>query len=311
MKDTVGTGASERCLQWHLPTGLREALPEGLRVGLQRIRMWAMSRHLPRRAVFEQSVEDAGASKSMSIIVPIHDAHAATRRCLASLEKYAPEAEVTLVDDASQLPETRATIHEFEERNAWRVVRHNHPLGHSRACEAGALLATRPCLCLLNSDTVVTPWCWRIMKDAFEADPRIGVAGPSTSWSGVRQQTISFAHYCRHYWNDSQVHSFARTLLTDHQQAEIVDVPWASGCALFIRRSLWADLGGFDTNLPDYGNEVDLCKRASGRGYRAVCVRKAYIHHLGQRSYDERIGKQAIRARIVAAADYSNKKHPA
>jgi GT2 family glycosyltransferase len=255
--------------------------------------------------VFEQSAQDALASESMSVVVPIHDAPAVTRRCLASLERYAPKSEVILVDDGSELPITLEILQECRVRNGWKVIRHVDALGHSRACEAGAGRATRPHLCLLNSDTVVTPWCWRILQEAFETDTRIGVAGPSTCSSG-NAQTIPLAENCRHYWNEGQICVFAGRLMGACPAPTLVDLPFVCGCAFFIRRRLWEELDGFDANLPDYGNEEELCKRVAKLGYRIVWVRNAYIHHVGAQSYGDGVGWRRGRA----AARYIAEKHP-
>jgi GT2 family glycosyltransferase len=231
-----------------------------------------------------------------------------TQRCLASLEKYAPESEIILVDDASRLSETLEVIRDFSARNKWKLVRHEKALGHSAACRQGAVLATRPYLCLLNSDTVVTPWCWRRVKEVFEQDQEIGVAGPSTSYSG-NFQALRLATVLSSYWNDGQICSFARHLLTRNWEPALVDVAWVSGFALFIRRSLWEQVGGFDRNLPDYGNEVELCKRIAEEGYRAVWICNSYIHHFGGQSYKNAVGKKGIRARIRAADIYIRQKN--
>ncbi len=276
-------------LDWHLPQWLRAKLPGPTRRPLQVLRAALLSKDLPRNAVFKQSAEDAQASESISVVVPIHDAPIATRRCLTSLEGYAPKSEIVLVDDGSEMRTTLEILQEFRVRNGWKFIRHNHALGHSRACEAGARLATRPYLCLLNSDTLVTPWCLRIIQEAFETDARIGVAGPSTTSSG-NAQTISRAQNCRHYWNESQISAFAGRLMDTCPPPTLSDLSFVCGCAFFIRRHLWEELDGFDANLPDYGNEEELCERAANLGYRIVWVRKAYIHHLGGESYGERLG---------------------
>jgi len=244
----------------------------------------------------------------MSIIVAVHDAPAATRRCLASLETYAPEAEIIIVDDASSLVETSNLIGDFSGRNKWKIVNHEKPLGHSAACGAGASLATRPYLCLLNSDTVVTPWCWRRVKEVFESDQKIGAAGPSTSRS-KNPQTLPLPATCLSYWNDNQICSFANRLLTECSEPVVVDLTWVSGFAFFIRRNLWEELGGFDRNLPDYGNEVELCKRVVEKGYRNVWIRNSYIHHFFHQSYGNMIGDDGILARIRAAEIYIKQKH--
>jgi GT2 family glycosyltransferase len=295
---------SPRMWSWHIPAFLEQMLPRVLIDGMRDLKGRILTRNYPRHITFAQSLEDALASASVSIIVPIHDAPVVTSRCLASLEKYATESEIILVDDASNLIETTEVIGSFSCRNGWRVIRHEKPLGHSGACEAGAKLATRPYLCLLNSDTVVTPWCWRQVKEVFEHDQKIGVAGPSTSHGGA--QTLDLASVLSPYWNDNQIYVFANRLLTQFQEPVVTDLPWIAGFAFFIRRGLWEELGGFDRNLRDYGNEVELCNRVSQMGYRNVWIRNSYIHHFGHQSYRASIGDKAIRSRIRAAELYNS-----
>lgn len=301
---------SERGPWWmtnlRFPRFLPRLLPQ---VVVQRLREFKARTvtGFPRNIEFEQSLEDGQASATMSIVVPIHDAPTVTRRCLASLGKYAPESEIILVDDASSLTETVDIIQNFGNRNGWKVLHHEKPLGHSAACGAGASLATRPYLCLLNSDTVVTPWCWRRVKETFEQDRKIGVAGPSTSCAG-NLQALSLAFVLRQHWNDNQICAFANSLLTQSQEPALMDLPWISGFALFVRRSLWDQIGGFDLQLPDYGNEVELCSRVAEKGYRIVWIRNSYIHHLGEQSYKESIGEEGIRARVIAAEVYTKQR---
>lgn len=310
--DPISGGVAQLISAFRLPSIVRKALPAGVLAGMyetrKQIRRRLFSRGLPQNRVFAQPVEHRSASASMSIVVPIHNAPLVTKRCLMSLERYAAEAEVILVDDASQVQSTVEIIREFSARNGWKVISQPESLGHSAACEAGARLASRPYLCLLNSDTVVTPWCWRPIMEAFETDAAVGAIGPSTSES-FNPQTLEIASHCRLYWNDSQICAFAERLATTVSQPLIVDLPWICGCALFIRRSLWESLKGFDRNLPDYGNEVELCKRITGMGYRTVWVRSSYIHHLGRQSYADRIGDREIQARMRATYQYVQQKH--
>lgn len=295
-------------LRWHLPDQLKAFLPDRALNFVREIRVRILSRGLATDRTFIQSEEDSRASESMSIVVPIHDSPIPTRRCLASLALYAPRSEVILIDDGSRMSKTVQTIREFGDRNGWKIVTHERARGHSEACAAGASVATRPYICLLNSDTVVTPWCWRPIVAAFKDDSAIGVAGPSTSASG-NEQSLEVAMYCRHSWNDSQIYAFAERLALTCPQPTICELPWASGFAFFIRKSLWEQLRGFDEQLPDYGNEVELCKRVASVGYRIVWVRNSYIHHLFQQTYSGRFGQSEIRARSEAAHEYTRKKH--
>jgi hypothetical protein len=97
-------------------------------------------------------------------------------------------------------------------------------------------------------------------------------------------------------------------LLAQGKDPIVSDLNWASGFAFFIRRSVWEQLGGFDRNLPDYGNELELCKRVAAKGYRRVWVRNAYIHHFGGQSYGDSIGDEAIVARKKSTLIYIEAK---
>ncbi len=135
---------------WHIPLFLRRLLPRPVMSGLLDLKRRVLARDFSRDVEFGQSPEDAQASAAMSVVVPIHDAPKVTRRCLASLEKYASKSEIILVDDASKLAETLEVIRYFSSRNGWKVVRHQEPRGHSEACRAGCNLQPdggRICAC--------------------------------------------------------------------------------------------------------------------------------------------------------------------
>lgn len=265
---------------------LRESIPERLRPPLRRVRAAILSVGLPNSGYESQPEIETQASMSMSVIVPVHDAPQFVGRCLASLERNASRAEVILVDDGSQLKETRDLLVDFCERNGWIQIRKDRASGHSRACETGAEHSTRPYLCLLNSDTVVTPWSWRAAQEAFEEDDRIGISGPSTSSGSIPQQ-IRRAECCSDYWSDRQIDAFASAYIRKRPPRSRVDLEEVGGFAFFIRRDLWVNLGGFDLRLPDYGNEKELCRRAVKRGVRIVWTQNSYIHHFGQKSYGQ------------------------
>jgi GT2 family glycosyltransferase len=288
----------------NIRSALKRKAPEPLLKIYRAIRVELLSIGLPRAAEFTQPEDEREASRDMSIVVPVKDAPDVTRRCLLSLERFAPGAEVVIVDDGSESQATVAILDDFRLRNRWALIRHERSKGHSRSSEAGARIATRPYLCLLNSDAVVTPWSWRAAKDAFESDQQIGVTGPSTSYAATAQR-IHRAMLCRHRWSDSQISAFAKEYVGEVQARSWVDLPEVGGHAFFIRRDLWERLGGFDANLPDYGNEVELCRRVVKLGMRVVWTQNSYIHHFGAQSY----GDEVFNERSGMALDYINTKH--
>ena len=295
----------------HYPRLLSWALPSALKDKLRETRGRILARLTIHRShddnEFTQPVEDALASASLSIIVPVHDQAEVTRRCLLSLQRYAPQGEIILVDDASLREETISLLDEFSNRNNWMLIRNRESVGHSGACNLGAGKATRPYLCLLNSDTVITPWCWRPIVQAFQNDPQIGAAGPSSSFAG-ESQTLPLACSMRFSMNDHDIFHYAKRLLHTKTSSVLTDLPWISGFAFFVRRSLWEQLDGFDRDLPDYGNDVELSMRILETGHRIVWVRTSYIHHFGSLSYGNRLGDDGILARMHAAGDHIRSK---
>jgi GT2 family glycosyltransferase len=289
--------------------GIRGALPESARACYRSLRAWLLSVNLPARGTFSLSGEERRASGRMSVVVAVHDVPEVTQRCLRSLEVFGGEAEVIVVDDGSKLEATKLVVEKACSRNRWKLLRHDTALGHSRASEAGVAASTRPYVCLLNSDTVVTPRSWRGIDQAFASSAEIAVVGPSTSQTPT-PQCVRRALHCRHYWSDEQVWCFAEKHAARHQGEPVVDLPMAGGFAFFVRRSVWDKLGGFDKTLPDYGNETEFCYRLRRAGFRIVWTKGSYIHHLGSESYGRTVGFGEIRRRCVEATAYIQQRQP-
>lgn len=62
--------------------------------------------------------------------------------------------------------------------------------------------------------------------------------------------------------------------------AEQTQVPWATGCALLIRRECLEDIGGFDPDFFLYYEDVDFCQRAQERDWKVYFEPSLrVIHH--------------------------------
>ncbi len=286
---------------------IKNMVPPAWRRSYCALRGWCLSLDLNGNGPFVMSEPERKASEALSIVVAVHDAPEVTERCLKSLERFSGKAEVIIIDDGSKLETTRQVLDEACARNPWRLIRNERAQGHSRASEAGVAVAGRAYVCLLNSDTVATPHSWHAIMKAFAVSPQIAIVGPSTSYTPT-PQCVPRASRCRTYWSDEQIWRFAEKYAARHSDEGIVDLPLAGGFAFFVRRSSWDQLGGFDRNLPDYGNETDLCRRAKGAGLRVVWAKGSYIHHLGSESYGKTLGLKEISRRCVAAKHYIEAK---
>jgi hypothetical protein len=284
-------------------------------LSVQRVR-WALcslrsrllSLDLKSQGLFLVPAEEHDAASKISIVVAVHNAPEVTLRCLSSLERFAKGAEVIIVDDGSDHQVIGEILKEICMTNHWTLISHEKPLGHSRASEVGISASGRKYVCLLNSDTVVTPRSWGAMVKAFESDLATAVVGPATSFTYGPQQVLR-AYRCRHFWTDEQIWSFAENYTSRYQNVQDKQVNFAGGFAFFIRRTVWDELDGFDLMLPDYGNEAEFCQRVLEKGLRIVTSKGSYIHHLGRQSYGQTFGRSAILRRSLEAQTYIEKKY--
>lgn len=60
---------------------------------------------------------------------------------------------------------------------------------------------------------------------------------------------------------------------------KIMEVPYLSGCFMFLRLSSIKDVGMFDEGIFMYGEETDLCRRLIDGGYKTVFYPNVQIYH--------------------------------
>ena len=127
-------------------------------------------------------------------------------------------------------------------------------------------------ICLLNTDTIVTPgWLERMMR-AFD-DPKVGVVGPSTSSCGTVQAIARGLE-------PEKAIEYSREL-TEKYAGQVEDAELSGFCYL-LKKSVWKVLGGFSSEFGFYGQESAFNIAARHAGYRAVWVKDAFVfHHWG------------------------------
>lgn len=270
------------------------------RLLLREFRAYLLSLNLGKDDQFSQSEEEREAGRSFSVVLPVHDAPEVTGRCLESLKLYGQGCEVILVDDGSRKSETRELLARYARECNWLLLTHTTPRRHSRACEHGCEHANRPYLCLLNSDTVVTPHVWVGVKECFEDDTRVAAVGPASNHDTL-QLASRRALYCGDYWSNSQIYGFANRFVLQRPKRDWQDVHEINGFAFFIRKTVWKEFGGFHPDLADYGNEMELCVRILEKRYRIVFVRNSYVHHFGAQSIGKVMGEKEMAAAQLAA----------
>ena len=62
---------------------------------------------------------------------------------------------------------------------------------------------------------------------------------------------------------------------------EVSEIFWASGACMFIKSKAWKDADGFDKDFFAHMEEIDMCWRLKGMGYRIMYQPKSVIYHMG------------------------------
>lgn len=139
---------------------------------------------------------------------------------------------------------------------------------------------------LLNSDVEVTEDWTRPLLDFMRRNSDVGALQPKIrSWkertkfeyagaAGGYLDKLGYP-YCRGRLFDS--------IEEDHGQydGKAVDICWASGAALMVRTDIYLKVGGLDARFFAHMEEIDLCCRIHGAGYRVVAVPDAMVFHVG------------------------------
>lgn len=66
-----------------------------------------------------------------------------------------------------------------------------------------------------------------------------------------------------------------------------INVFWASGACLCIRRQKYIDIGGLDNRFFAHMEEIDLCWRLNARGENIICLPDSIVYHVGGASLDK------------------------
>lgn len=138
---------------------------------------------------------------------------------------------------------------------------------------------------LLNSDVqVAINWIEPII-DLMETDATIAACQPKVL--AYHKQTHFEYAGAAGGWIDLLGYAFCRGRFFDicepdnGQYNDNAEVFWASGCALFIKASLFHSFGGFDSHFFAHMEEIDLCWRIKRAGYRIMVCPQSVVYHIG------------------------------
>jgi GT2 family glycosyltransferase/glycosyltransferase involved in cell wall biosynthesis len=217
----------------------------------------------------------------VAVVVVSYDNLKYLKLCLASLWEKSnyPNFEVIVVDNGSQ-----PDVVDFLEATArqeprLKLILNRENLGFARANNIG-IAAASDCdyLVLLNDDTVVTQgWLAKMVR--YLDDPRIGLVGPVTNWTG-NEARIEVG-----YDDLDQMDGFAGSYTREHAGRSF-DIPMLAMFCVGLRRELLDRLGPLDERFGvGLFEDDDYSLRVRQLWYRVICAQDIFIHHWGRASF--------------------------
>ena len=147
--------------------------------------------------------------------------------------------------------------------------------GFAGGCRAGVAASSAPLILFLNPDAQPAPGCLAALRAVAGERPGWGAWQALVTMDGGR--AINTAGNVAHYLGISWAGSCG--LPVGEAPAEPVEVPFASGSAMVVRREAWAAVGGFDERYFMYCEDLDLSLRLALRGYGVGLAPRARVEH--------------------------------
>lgn len=180
--------------------------------------------------------------------------------CLERIARFVPESKICVVDTAPDKTFVDELCNRFA--NVEIIETANHSLAN--AVNVGLLRHHTPFVVHMNADVYVEAETFDHLMRPF-VDPAVAMTGPIfLTGEGVRQQHGPF--YEPNFWG----------LSAAGQRA----VSWLSGALQVIRKSAIQVVGGMDTSLRFYNEDVEWCYRLRQSGYKCLLI-PTRVTHIG------------------------------
>ena len=202
-----------------------------------------------------------------------------TLACLASLARVDyPRVRITVVDNGSIDGSPALLRQRFP---GLTVIETGENLGYASGNNVGLRCAVErgaDYVLLLNNDTEVAPDFLRRMVEVADADPRVGVAGPTIYYYDQPQLIWSAGGAID--WARGRTQMIGLGELDEGQfGTEPREVDFITGCALLVRREALERVGLLDGQFFLYYEEVEWCVRVRRGGFKVLHVPGARVWH--------------------------------
>lgn len=140
---------------------------------------------------------------------------------------------------------------------------------------------------VLNPDAYFDEKTMQQLVDYLKKNPEIGNIMPKVLYPDGKIQRLCKLLPTPYDWIGRRFNPFKGMVEKRNEIFEmrftgydkIMDVPYLSGCFMFLKLDALRQIGLFDEGIFMYGEETDLCRRLINGGYRTVYYPEVNIYH--------------------------------
>jgi len=227
---------------------------------------------------------------SASVVIVNYNSGEYLRRCLESLTGSDTVLEIVVVDNASQ-DNSYACVETLDSgKHEIKLLCNDANLGFATAVNNGVAQTSSDVVVLLNPDSVVHAGSIRVLTEALNDSDNAAITGglvfneDGTEQNGCRRREPDLARSAlksipllRFIFGKNNKGSLEMS--REPLPAIPVPVDAVSGSFMAIRRSVFAEIGGVDSEYFLHCEDLDICRAVRDKGHRVLFVPKATVFH--------------------------------
>lgn len=220
--------------------------------------------------------------KKIAVVILNWNGATLLEQFLPSVISYSDQATIYVADNASTDHSIEVIKDQFP---SVKIIQNDGNYGFANGYNKALRHVEEEYYALVNSDIEVTPnWLVRVLS-IFENEPQIGIIQPKIL-DFKNKEYFEYAGAAGGFI-DQFGFPFCRgrifeTLEKDvHQYDDEIEIFWATGACFFIRKEVFRELNGFDSDFFAHQEEIDLCWRAFNLGHLIKYTHKSVVYHVG------------------------------
>ena len=223
-----------------------------------------------------------GVMKKIAVVILNWNGKNLLEKFLPSVVEHSDLAQIYVADNAST---DNSILFVEENYPTIKIIKNSENFGYAKGYNVALQHINEPYLVLLNSDVEVTKNWLDSALDIFETQPTTVALQPKIL-DFKNKEYYEYAGAAGGFI-DKYAFPFCRgriflTLEKDNNQYnEVSEIFWASGACLFIRKTIFEKMGGFDEDFFAHQEEIDLCWRIQNEGFKIKFIPNSIVYHVG------------------------------